>query len=119
MEHYTWQQIEREMKIDNFKRKVKEKATKVKDFVIENKRTIVVATPIAIAAFSEINKAANRHERAKEERRRDSRVYDPSLGYWWDLKKPLTNNERLEMEARIANGEKRGDILRDMGKLKK
>ena len=29
MEHYTWQQIEREMKIDNFKRKVKEKATKV------------------------------------------------------------------------------------------
>ena len=24
MEHYTWQQIEREMKIDNFKRKVKE-----------------------------------------------------------------------------------------------
>ena len=51
MEHYTWQQIEREMKIDNFKRKVKEKATKVKDFVIENKRAIVVATPIAIAAF--------------------------------------------------------------------
>lgn len=46
-------------------------------------------------------------------------MYDPSMGDWWDLKKPLTNNERLEMEARVANGELRGEVLRDMGKLKK
>ena len=119
MEYYNQKEDEKQIKIDEFKRKVKEKATKAIDFVVENRGAIVVAIPFVLAGFSEFNKAANRHERAREERRRDSRVYDPSLGDWWELKKPLTNNERLEMETRIENGEKRGDILRDMGKLKR
>lgn len=117
MEHYTWQEIERQMKIEEIKRKVKEKAIKAKDFVVRNKETIIVAAPFVIAGLSEVNKAANRHERAKEDKIRNSRIYDPSLGCWWDLKKPLSNTERLEMELRISNGERRGDILRDMKKI--
>ena len=84
MEYYNQKENERQMKIDDFKRKAKEKATKARDFVVKNKGTIIVAIPFVLAGFSEFNKAANSHERAREERRRDSRVYDTSLGDWWD-----------------------------------
>lgn len=119
MEKYTWKQIEREEKIEDAKRKVKDKINKAKDFVARNKSTILITAPFALAFLSEANKAANRRERARDERRRECRIYDPSLGDYWELKKPLTNNERLEMTERINNGECRGSILDDMGKLKK
>ena len=66
-----------------------------------------------------LGKSIARHEDKMQDKKRENRVYDPSLGQWWDLNKPLTNNERLEMETRVANGELRGDVLKDMGKLKR
>lgn len=123
MERYSWKECEKEIKKEEFKKKVKEKADKIctsaKEFWDNNKEAIVVLTPIIFSGISMMNKSARRREEKKEEERRERRVYDPSMGDWWDLKKPLTNNERLELERRVADGELRGDILRDMGKLKK
>ena len=123
MEHYSWKECEREIKKEEFKRKVKEKSdkicTSVSSFWNNNKEAIVFWTPLILSGIGMANKSAKRREQKKEEERRERRVYDPSIGDWWDLKKPLTNNERLELERRVADGELRGDVLRDMGKLKK
>lgn len=123
MERYSWKDCEREMKKEEFKKKAKETADKIctsaKEIWNNNKEAIVVLTPIIFSGISMMNKSARRREEKKEEERRERRVYDPSMGDWWDLKKPLTNNERLELERRVADGELRGDVLRDMGKLKK
>lgn len=123
MERYSWKDCEKQIKREEFKRKAKEKANKFvassKTFWDNNKEVIVVLTPIIFSGIGMMNKSARRREEKREEERRERRVYDPSMGDWWDLKKPLTNTERLELEKRVANGELRGDVLRDMGKLKK
>ena len=118
MEHYTWKQIEREEKIDAIKQKVKDKTDKFKNFVSRNKAIIIGSAPFAIALLSELNKAANRRERIREDRRKDSRIYDPMIGDYWELRRPLTNNERMMYQERVRHGESRGVILDDMDALK-
>lgn len=118
MEHYTWKQIEREEKIDAIRQKVKDKTDKFKNFVVRNRAIIIGSAPFAIAILSELNKAANRRERIREDRRKDSRIYDPMIGDYWELRKPLSNNERLMYQERVRRGESRGSILEDMNLLK-
>ena len=118
MERYTWKQIEREEKIDAIKQKVKDKTDKFKNFVSRNKAIIIGSAPFAIALISELNKAANRRERIREDRRKDSRIYDPMIGDYWELRRPLTNNERMMYQERVRHGESRGVILDDMDALK-
>lgn len=126
MERFTWQECERDAKRKEFTDKVKEKVSVAKEKIKsgakiawDNRADIMAVGTVLIAAGSMMNKSAKRRDEKKETAIRERRVYDPSMGDWWDLKKPLTNNERLEMEARVANGELRGEVLRDMGKLKK
>lgn len=122
MERYSWKDCEREMKREEFKRKVKENTSKAcetaKGIWERNKEAIIVLTPVVISGIRMIGKSVRRREDKKEEERRACKIYDPSMGDWWDLKKPLTNRERLELEQRVANGELRGDVLRDMKKLR-
>lgn len=123
MERYSWKECEKEIKREQFKRKIREKTSKTcevaRNFWNRNKEAIVILTPVIISGIGMINKSVKRREDKKEEEKRERRVYDPSMGDWWDLKKPLTNNERLEMERRVSEGELRGSVLKDMGKLKK
>lgn len=48
----------------------------------------------------------------------DRRVWDPSMGFWWDLKRPMTNNEKKFFNARVAQGYDRGSVLSAMKLLK-
>lgn len=124
MERFSWKDCESEKKSFNDLKneaweKTKEGATKVKTFWDNNWQKVVVAAPIVLGGIAEARKIANDCERRSEAKKRESRVYDPAMGDWWDLKKPLTNNERLELESRVAEGELRGNVLREMGKLRK
>lgn len=53
--------------------------------------------------------------------RRDEqcRVWDPVNGIHWHTKHPLTMNQRLEFEKRVAMGENRGAILESMNVLRR
>lgn len=58
------------------------------------------------------------HKKAKEEKDRLTKAYDPSLGYYWTLKRPLTSSELLRVEQRHKQGEPYGEIYRSMNLLK-
>lgn len=50
--------------------------------------------------------------------RMDRTIYDPSTRHRWELKKPLTNQEWLNIEAyKKQSGKSLGEILREWNKL--
>ena len=53
------------------------------------------------------------------EANRERFIYDPSLGIYWELKHCLTNNQKIIFEERRKNGEPCGQILKELGVLKK
>lgn len=85
----------------------------------DHKEEILILGPAAIGAISVgvkvIGKRINLH---KEEQLKDFRVYDTSLGHYWELRKKLSNSQWLEIERRRGAGESLGDILYDMKVLK-
>lgn len=62
-------------------------------------------------------KALVEHRDRKNELRRRTREYDPTIGVYYDLKRPLTNKEKLELSRRHKNGEPIGDILDEFNVL--
>lgn len=95
-------------KKDDAVNKAKEKGNKVLDWMVENpvKTSIIAAVLGRIFAATYREYRYNRAERAK-----NTREYDPSLGMYYDLRRPLTNKEKLELSRRHNNGESIGDIL--------
>ena len=86
---------------------------------IDHHRWLVTAT-LGVASTA-LYFAGKKHGRAAvkmESTLKDTRVYDPSLGHYWELKRKLRNNEWCEVERRLSNGEKYGEILSSMGVLK-
>jgi len=49
----------------------------------------------------------------------DTHVYDRSLGYYYNLKRPMSGTEAMEFSSRKKRGESTGDILRSMNLLKR
>lgn len=102
--------------------KAKVKTKEACDFVKDNWQTILAvsaaAIPVATGAVKLVKSlkgsAAERHED-----RMKNCYYDPSTGLHWDLKRDLTNSERIELMSRKRNGEYTERILQDMRLLKK
>lgn len=49
---------------------------------------------------------------------KDARIYDAREGFYWELRRKLTNAERQAIARKRKNGEKLGDILEEMRLLK-
>ena len=82
----------------------------------ESARTLIGTAIISAGAvIVEIAKTANK---VSECRSIECDVYDPRTGDHWTSKRPLTNKEKLELERRYGNGERKGDVLNDMRMLK-
>lgn len=80
------------------------------------KYEIITLGPIALASIAKIVQSIAKANATKaEDTRRLCDIYDHSTGQYYHCKRPLTNQERLELERRLGNGEKKGEILRDMG----
>ncbi len=88
--------------------KAKEKGNKVLDWMVDNP----MKTSIIAAVLGRIvTNVYREHKYQRAERARNTREYDPSLGMYYDLRRPLTNKEKLELSRRHSNGESIGDIL--------
>jgi len=58
-------------------------------------------------------------QRVYSERNRINHTYyDPHTGHHWDLRRKLSNNDRIEISKRSKDGEDMYDILRSMGVLR-
>jgi len=113
--------IKREIELKKLaaKYKLQEAKCKAVDFWNKNKAEIIVVAPLVYGGVKAVTKTANHAIDAKRERdHRDRHIYDRSTGQYYETRRKLTTNERLELERRLANGEKKGAILRSMGLLR-
>ena len=109
-------------KLNEAKEKVSEKTSEAINWTKDNWQAVLagaaVAIPLATSAVklakSLKGSAADRHED-----RMKNCYYDPSTGLHWDLKRMLSNSERIELMKRKRDGEYTEDILMDMKLLKK
>lgn len=107
-------------RINGFKTRVRETFYSVVEFAVENPQAAMAIggtlTSISVVGIKTIGKQLDIR---RENRLRNSMIYDRSLGMYWETKKPLTANQRLTIESRHNNGESYGAILNDMRILKK
>lgn len=109
-------------KLNEAKEKVSEKASEAINWTKDNWQAVLagaaVAIPLATSAVKLVKSlkgsAADRHED-----RMKNCYYDPSTGLHWDLKRMLSNSERIELMQRKRDGEYTEDILMDMKLLKR
>ena len=121
-----------ELKKKGAKRKEKRKEeiqSKMKDFecwVANNPQLASILIPggimlggALIKGGVSLGKSAIQNSTAKAQNRVDDRrIYDPSEGFYWNLKRDLNTSQKLELERRKADGESMGQILEDMRVLK-
>lgn len=92
--------------------KVGKSVDTVLDWVIKNPdKATIICTGIAVAK----KWIKDSNERTYEDKRKT---------YWdgrypWELKRPMRNDEMLMLQRRLDRGERAGDILEDMGLLKR
>lgn len=103
--------------------KTKTGAKKFGNWIKDNpKEAAVLATGIlfGIGAAGNGIAAVDRRITAAKERKDDRcNIYDPSLDIQWKTKRGLTNAQALEYQRRVAAGERRGDVLKDMKVLRR
>lgn len=63
------------------------------------------------------NSAIRLHQQSRETRYNECDVYDPRTGMHFYTKRPLTNNQKLNLENAYRSGRNKGDILREMNLL--
>lgn len=104
------------------KETVKQKAVDGLEWVCDNKEITValigVGGVVLGKAFSVGKELARGNRVRRLERMQDNRVWDPSTGHFWQLKRRLDRNEQLYLERELARGRTRGKILSELGVLK-
>ena len=109
----------KELKKREFKEKVKEKASnayqKTKAFCINNREIVIPVAITLSTGLVKISKMAVKSKNLKkEEQLKEEYCYDRSLGHYWKLRRPLTNDEWLEIDQRKRDGERLSDILAEL-----
>lgn len=107
-------------KKERFKAWCKNRKTDVQCFWGENKEAIVALTPVVIGGVTMLAKSINKHNAIKAEQLlKDRKIYDPRMGHYYDLNRKPTSIQWTEIDERYRSGEGYGQILKDMGLLKK
>ena len=111
--------FKRESKRKAIKEKVKEKASnayqKTKAFCINNREIVIPVAITLSTGLVKISKMAVKSKNLKkEEQLKEEYCYDRSLGHYWKLRRPLTNDEWLEIDQRKQDGERLSDILAEL-----
>ena len=119
MEIINFNEFKMKAKVETFKRSAAEKAKKAWNQYWDHKQ---VTLPLTIAgigfATKGLVKLSNELAEMREEHHRDLMSWDPRLGEWLELKRKLTNAEKVILDARLADGERKVDILSDLNVLK-
>lgn len=107
-------------KCKDFKGRCKAKWEDFKWFCYENKEMVAAVLIVLIPALSKtVSSGARAYAEHREDVRRQTDYYDPRTSEHWFTKRPLSTNEKLELERRYNNGESKGDILDSMRLLKR
>lgn len=108
-----------ESKKEKAKAWLKNKKAEAECWWRENKEVVMVVAPplIGIATLG-IRSLAKHHNLKMTEELKTKYVYDPSRGFYYELKKKLTNSQRVEIARRRNCGEDLAQILMDMNVLK-
>lgn len=100
---------------------VYEKVTKAKWFVEDHKAQIAAvaaATPVVVGTIMQIARMVSQQNRLKKAKDlKELYCYDRSLGHYWKLRRELTNDEWLAIDARKRSGERLADILKELNVL--
>ena len=87
-------------------------------FVGENKREIGFTMLVLGPGLLKMGDTIIRTRKLDKVKKQDEcDYYDPRTGEHWYTRKPLTNNQKLNLEQRYNNGESKGEILRSMHML--
>ena len=81
----------------------------------ENRQYVIIAVPIIGGVAKKAISAYSKHQQVKAQ---ELRLWDPVLGQHWQLRRKLTNNERMLINRYKSNGESIGEILFRMKVLK-
>ena len=102
------------------KKKAEELWRRTKEFVSDNKEWVLaVGVPTAVAAVGGVCRHISKQHNNNETRRlKDNYIYDNRHGMYFETKRKMTTNERLEYARRRDEGEGVESILRDMRILK-
>lgn len=121
MKVVSMKDFERESKRREFKENVKQKISNAVNFVREHKEEIMILSSIIIAGITGVTKVSKgmirNHNLNKEQDLKELYCYDRSLGHYWKLRKPLSNNDWIAINDRKKNGETLADILSSMNAL--
>lgn len=100
---------------------VYEKVNKAKWFVEDHKAQIAAVaavTPIVVGTIMQIARMVSQQNRLKKAKDlKELYCYDRSLGHYWKLRRELTNDEWLAIDARKRSGERLADILKELNVL--
>lgn len=102
--------------LEDFKDKLVDTALTVVSWGLQHPQELVIILGGVRFAWGKIDKYVDLRRDIKL---RNSTIYDRSLGMYWQTKKPLTTNQRLQIESRHKAGEPYGKILSDMKILKR
>lgn len=106
-------------KWEDFKNNVRMKWDKACEWCYENPMLSMILIPSAIGAVGTIATATAKSIKTKsEEKKRTMQIYDPEMGQYLDLKRPLKVSEKVELAERHRAGENITLILDDMNRLK-
>ena len=101
--------------VSTVKQKVEDGVNGVKKVVSEHPQETFVVACLAIPGVLKLaNSAMRANMQEKQTRYDECNVYDPRTGEHWYTRKPLTANQKLNLEQRYKLGESKGSILRDM-----
>lgn len=100
---------------------VYDKVNRVKWFVEDHKAQIAAvaaATPVVVGTVMQVAKMVNQNNRLRKQKNlKELYCYDRSLGHYWKLRRELTNDEWLAIDARKRSGERLADILKELNVL--
>lgn len=114
-----WRDYYEGKKVHESKDKFSQKIQKGKDWIIDNRETVMVLVPMVIGVVPTIVKSVSKHialNKAKD--LKELYCYDRSLGHYWSLRRELTNQEWITIDRRKKCGESLSDILASMRVLK-
>ena len=112
----------RAAKWNDTKAKLKKTKDAVVDYLIEHPEVALALGVTVISGTVAIVKGGLRSAKTAgrlklEQNIKELYVYDRSRGFYWKLRKPLTNSQRAVINERLKSGERLGDILVKMGVL--
>ena len=105
-----------------FVKAASEKISSGIEWAVENPEKAIAIASGAVALTAGLLRASQslavNHRLKMEYRRKDLRFYDPHTRIHWDLKRKLTNNDRVRILDATSKGRRIDEVLREMNLLK-